>query len=94
MTFLLYFIRFILLLCNVLTLAILVRIVVSWFSPGPTNMLTKMLYQITEPMLVPLRRIIPRVGPIDLTPSVAVIILQLIAYLLPMLISYFLPIEY
>lgn len=77
MTFLLDLIQ---LICQVFTLAILIRIVVSWVSTGP-NMLTKMLDQITEPMLAPLRRIIPRVGTIDFTPLVAVIILQLIAYL-------------
>ncbi len=79
MTFLLNFVQ---LLCQVLTLAILVRVAVSWFSPGPTNILAKMLYQTTEPILKPLRRIIPRVGPVDLTPLVAVVLLQLIAYLL------------
>jgi len=77
---------FIQLLCQVLTLAILLRIVVSWFSPGPTNVLTKMLYQTTEPILAPLRRIIPRVGMIDFTPLVAVIILQVIAYLAYLLV--------
>ena len=83
MTFFFGFIfSFIQLLCQVLTMAILLRIVVSWFSPGPTNVLTRMLYQITDPILVPLRRIIPRVGMIDFTPLVAVVILQLIAYLL------------
>ena len=71
------------LLCEVLTLAILVRVILSWFSPGPTNMLTNILYQTTEPILAPLRRIIPRVGMLDFTPLVAVILLQLIAYLLP-----------
>lgn len=79
MTFLINFVQ---LLSQVLTLAILLRIVFSWFSPGPTNMLTKMLYQITEPILAPLRRILPRVGVFDFSPLVAVILLQLIAYLL------------
>ncbi len=83
MTFLLDLIQ---LICQVLTLAILIRIVVSWVSSGP-NMLTKMLDQITEPMLAPLRRFIPRVGTIDFTPLVAVIILQLIAYLAFLLTS-------
>ncbi len=80
MTFLFNFLQ---LLCEVLTLAILLRVIMSWFSPGPTNMLTNMLYQVTEPILAPLRRIIPRVGVLDFTPLVAVILLQLITYLLP-----------
>ncbi len=80
MTFLFSFIR---ILAEVLTMAILIRVILSWFSSGPTNMLTNLLYQVTEPILTPLRRIIPRVGVFDFTPMVAIILLQLIAKLLP-----------
>ena len=80
MTFLFTFLR---LLCEVLTIAILGRVIMSWFSQGPTNMLTRILYQVTEPILSPLRRIIPRAGMFDFTPLVAIILLQLITYLLP-----------
>ena len=70
-------------LCWVLTLAILARAIISWFSPSPTNMLAIILYQVTEPFLAPLRRIIPRVGMFDFAPLAAVILLQLLARLLP-----------
>ena len=80
MAFLFYFIR---LLCEVLTLAIIFRAILSWFSPRPTNILAVILYRVTEPLLAPLRRIIPRIGMIDFTPMVAIILLQLIKYLLP-----------
>ncbi len=80
MDFLFNLIRY---LCQVLTLAIMARVIVSWFSPSPTNMLAIILYQVTEPLLAPLRRIIPRVGMFDFTPLVAVIVLQLLAGLLP-----------
>ena len=80
MTFLFNFLK---LLCEVVTLTIFLRAILSWFSPSPTNMLVSILYQVTEPLLAPLRRIIPRVGTLDLTPMVAIILLQLIRYLLP-----------
>ncbi len=80
MAFLFDFIR---LLCEVLALAIVFRAILSWFSPRPTNMLAIILHQVTEPILAPLRRIIPRVGMIDFTPLVAIILLQVISYLLP-----------
>ena len=38
-----------------------------------------MLDQITEPILSPLRRIVPRIGMIDITPLVAIILLQVLA---------------
>jgi len=78
-----FFFNFLELLCEVLTLAILGRVIMSWFSQRPTNMLTSILYQVTEPILAPLRRIIPRVGMLDFSPLVAIILLQIIATLLP-----------
>ena len=80
MAFLIDFLR---LLCEVLSLAIIFRAILSWFSPRPTNMLAIVLYRVTEPLLAPLRRIIPRIGMLDFTPLVAIILLQLIARLLP-----------
>ena len=79
MTFLFSFIR---LLCEVLTLVIFIRVILSWFLTRP-NTLSIILDKITEPLLAPLRRIIPRVGMFDFTPLVAIILLQLIRYLLP-----------
>ncbi len=80
MAFLFSFIR---LLCELLTIAIILRVILSWFSPRPTNILAVILYRITEPLLEPLRRVIPRAGMLDFTPLVAIILLQLIAYFLP-----------
>jgi len=74
---------FIRILCRVLTFAIIFRAILSWFSPRPTNILAVILYRITEPILAPLRRIIPRAGMFDFTPLIAIILLQLIYYLLP-----------
>jgi YggT family protein len=44
----------------------------------PRNPLIEMLDQITEPILSPLRRIVPRMGMIDITPLVAIILLQVL----------------
>jgi YggT family protein len=79
MTFLFSFIK---LLCQVLTIIIFIRAILSWFSPRP-NTLTFVLDRITEPILAPLRRIIPIAGGFDFTPLVAIILLQFIARLLP-----------
>lgn len=78
--------RFIKLLCQVLTFAIIFRAIMSWFSPRPTNILAVILYRVTEPLLAPLRRIIPRAGMFDFTPLVAIILLQLIWYLIDRLV--------
>ena len=77
-----FFLTFLKLLCEVLTVAIFLRAILSWFSPGTTNILTRILYQVTEPLLAPLRRILPRAGMLDFTPLIAIVLLQLIANLL------------
>ena len=70
-----------------LTIAIILRVITSWISPGSSHRLAVALFQITEPLLSPLRRIIPRVAMLDFTPMVAILLLQLIGQL----ISYLLP---
>ena len=73
---------FIQLLCDLFTILIIIRAILSWFPISPTNPIVSVLNQVTEPILAPLRRIIPRLGMIDITPMVAIIILQVIAQLL------------
>ena len=69
-------------ICKALTYAIIIRALLSWVVRRP-NMLTMLLDKITEPILYPLRRIIPRVGMMDLSPLVAIVLLQLIIWLIP-----------
>jgi YggT family protein len=66
-------------LTQILTAAIFFRAILSWFQMDPRNPLIAMLDQITEPILAPLRRVVPRLGMIDITPLVAIILLQVIA---------------
>lgn len=54
---------------------IVVRAVISWFSPSPYNQIVQFLYSVTDPMLNPIRRILPRTGRFDLSPMVAILIL-------------------
>ena len=56
-------------------LMIFARIIGIWFSPGYGNRWMRLLTRLTEPMLGPLRRIIPPAGMFDLSPIVAFVIL-------------------
>ncbi len=60
---------------TILTIAILIRVSLSWFPIGPNNPIYTIAYQITEPVLAPLRRVVPRVGMLDFTPLVAILLL-------------------
>ena len=60
-------------------MAIFLRAILSWFPIDPRSPLVVMLDQITEPILSPLRRVVPRLGMIDITPMVATFILIFLA---------------
>jgi YggT family protein len=62
----------------VLTAAIFFRAILSWFPMDPSNPLVVFLHEITEPILAPLRSVVPRIGMIDITPLVAIILIQII----------------
>lgn len=68
-------------LCVYLFIGLLiVQAVISWFSPH--SPLHRPIYQMTSPFLQPLRRIIPPVSGIDLTPLIAILLAQIILLLL------------
>ncbi len=69
-----------------LDLAILLRVLFSWINPDPYNPLVRFIYQVTEPILAPLRRYIPPFGGLDITPIVALIIMDLLRRILLTLI--------
>lgn len=54
-----------------LRIAILVRVVSSWLPISPYSGWIRWAYAVSEPILKPLRRIIPSMGPIDITPVIA-----------------------
>jgi YggT family protein len=58
--------------------AIVARALLSWFAPRADHPAVRILNQITEPILAPLRRFIPLVGMMDITPIVALLLLQVV----------------
>ena len=50
----------------------------SWVSPEQSGSFNGLLFQLTEPLLAPLRRILPKSGRLDFSPFIAIVILQLI----------------
>ncbi len=77
-----YLINFIELLVLVLNLAIFGRAIMSWISPAGSDPLSAVLFQLTEPILKPVRQIMPATGMIDLSPLVALILMNVVAYFL------------
>lgn len=63
---------------SLLRIALIVRVISSWFSISPFSRWIRWSYVLTEWMLAPLRRVIPTFGPLDVTPLVAFLLLSLI----------------
>ncbi len=63
---------------TLLNLAILARVLLSWVRVSPYHPAVELLYRITEPILAPLRRVIPSIGMVDISPVIALILLQII----------------
>ncbi len=66
------------LLFTILIFAIIARALLSWFPIDPYHPIAQFLFQITEPVLAPLRRVVPAIGMMDITPIVALILLQVL----------------
>jgi YggT family protein len=53
------------------------RAILSWFTQGGYNPLTRLLDSLSEPLLLPIRRVLPPVGGLDFSPFVLIILLML-----------------
>jgi YggT family protein len=56
-------------------LLVLGRVMLSWVDPSGSNQLSRLVYQATEPLLAPVRRLLPRTGMFDLSALLVLIIL-------------------
>lgn len=65
-------------LINLMLLLLLVRVIVSWVNADPYNPIVRFIVNATEPLLRPLRRIMPAIGSLDLSPILLVLILYFI----------------
>ena len=76
MTAVLY--NFLFLLSSVLWILIIARVVISWVAPAGGGGLVAFIYQMTEPFLAPIRRVLPPTAGIDWSPLVAMLLLGLL----------------
>ena len=63
---------------EIVELALIVRVLSSWFPISPYSKWVRWTYTLTDWMLVPLRRVIPTIGMVDITPIIAYLILRYI----------------
>lgn len=61
----------------ILIIAMVARALLSWFPISRNNPFIRLVHQITDPLVEPVRRVMPRTGMIDLSPMVVVVVLWL-----------------
>lgn len=71
---------------NILTWAIIARALLSWLPIDQSSPLYQLLFRVTEPIIDPFRRVIPRAGMIDLSPMMAILALLVMQQLVAMLV--------
>jgi YggT family protein len=84
---LLWFVGFVQYFCRILSYTIFARVILSWFGISRYNIFILILDDITEPVLAPLRRIVPTIGIFDLTPLLAIVILFTIPIIITLLLG-------
>jgi YggT family protein len=67
---------------ELLILLVVLSSVLSWFRPDPRNPVVKIVYGIVEPLLHPVRTILPSAGGLDFSPMIVILILWFLQKLL------------
>ncbi|MDQ2940812.1 MAG: YggT family protein [Chloroflexota bacterium] len=81
----LLFVNFLQILTYVLSALLIARVLVSWLAPTGGGGIVAFIYQVTEPILAPIRRVIPPTSGIDWSPLVALLLLGVVTRLLSQL---------
>ena len=71
-------VNFLELLISALMVLVIARVVVSWLAPSGGGGLVAFIYQVTEPILSPIRRVVPPSGGLDWAPLIAMLLLGLL----------------
>jgi len=79
-------IAFVRILAWVLNIAVFMRVLISWLPISRDNQFVVLLYEITEPILGPIRRVLPSMGGFDLSPMVGLMLISLAERVILMLL--------
>lgn len=61
---------------GIYTFSIIIQVILSWVNPHSYNPVTMLLHQLNDPLLRPIRRLLPDMGGFDLSPLLAIVLIQ------------------
>ena len=67
---------------NLLTILLVVRALMSWFDPGFQSAIGRFIFSITEPIVAPVRQVIPPTGMLDLSIMVTMLLIIVLRQLI------------
>jgi len=70
------------LLLDLYSLVLFAAVILSWVNLSPDNPFLRLVQRLTEPVLAPLRRVLPSAGGFDFSPLVALLLIRLLQRLL------------
>ncbi|HSB03088.1 MAG TPA: YggT family protein [Anaerolineales bacterium] len=86
MTWIDYLILFINAITQLLVLVIIVAVILSYFM-DPYHPVRRAVDSVVEPLLAPIRRILPPIGGLDFSPLVLLVLIQVLANIIKILLS-------
>ncbi|HEX4872908.1 MAG TPA: YggT family protein [Nevskiaceae bacterium] len=76
--------KLVLLLVGLYTLSLFAQAILSWVGPGINNPAANILFSVNEPLLRPVRRVVPPIANLDLSPLFLILALQVVSMLIPL----------
>ena len=74
------------LLFDLYIIVLLARVLLSWVQVDPRHPIVNLIHQLTEPLLAPIRRMLPQSGSVDFSPMVAFIVVLIAEQIVLMLL--------
>ena len=82
-----YIAQFTIVFLQILTWSIIARALISFFPVDQGSPLVQMLFRVTEPIIDPIRRVMPNTGMLDLSPMIAILVLIVMEMLVSSLVA-------
>ena len=67
---------------QVFTWLLIATVLISWILPDPSHPVVRFLSRVTEPILSPIRNLLPTMGRMDFSPFIAIVAIQLLVRVL------------
>jgi YggT family protein len=69
------------------SLIILARVLMSWINIDPYSPVARAIFDLTEPVLAPIRNLLPPAGGLDFSPIIVIILLQVLQQIIQTMLS-------